>query len=294
MRNSRAYLYLSVAMIIVGTSVVAGKVITSELPIFISSFVSLLIASLLFLPTLLKEFSLKRLKPTDLLYLSLQALLGTVLYRMLLFVGLKYIDPSYAGILSALQPAFIAILAIMLLKEKLHNKQLIGVLLAVAGLVITYSSHSVKVEIGSGLFIGTGLILLSVLGEALFSVFAKKLSTSIKPFAIAGLVTIISTIMMLPFGIYDLVTFGVPAVSLVGALSVVYYGVFLTYVSFILWFKGLESVKASVAGVFTALVPVSGLVFSSLLLGDYPNKLELIGGLLIIVSIILVVYKNEK
>lgn len=281
-------------MVIVGTSVVVGKVITTELPIFISAFSSLFIASLLFLPTLLKDNAFRKIGINDLFYISLQALLGTVLYRILLFIGLKYIDSSYAGILSALQPAFITILAVIFLKEKQQARQIVGVFLAVAGLILTYASNSVKIDLNSGLFIGTGLILLSVFGEACFSVFAKKLSTEVKPFNVAGLVTVISTIMMLPLGIYDLVLNGIPKISIVGAISIVYYGVFLTYISFIFWFKGLEKVKASLAGVFTSLVPISGLIFSSLLLRDYPNRFELIGAVLIIVSIVLVVYKTEK
>jgi drug/metabolite transporter (DMT)-like permease len=73
-----------------------------------------------------------------------------------------------------------------------------------------------------------------------------------------------------------------------------YYGVFLTYLSFILWFTGLKYVSASVAGVFTALIPVSGVLLSMLFLGETPSTLEFFGGVLIILSIILVVYKNEN
>jgi len=295
MKNKNlSYLFLALAMTIVGTSVVVGKIITTSLPIFLSSFISLLTASLLFMPTLSKRNVFSSIKKSDLFYLILQAFLGTVLYRILLFTGLKYIDASYAGILSALQPAFIALLAVAFLKEKQTSVKMIGISLAVIGLILTYSSQTFKIDLNSGLFIGTALILLSVIGEACFSVFAKKLSPKIEPVMIAGIVTVISTLMMLPLGIYDFLITGIPQITLVGGLAVVYYGVFLTYISFILWFKGLDSVKASVAGIFTALVPISGILFSALLLRDYPSTFEVIGGMLIVASILLVVYKNEK
>lgn len=292
--NTTAYFYLASAMLLVGTSVVVGKVMANTMPIFLSSFLSLLIASFLYLPTLIKGKVFNKLKKSDLFYLSLQALLGTVLYRIFLFLGLQYVDASFAGILTALQPAMITILAVIFLKEKQNPKQLIGITLAVIGLLITYSSNSLKIDLNSGLFIGTILILFSILGEACFSVFAKKLSTQIKPFVIAGIVTVLSMIMMIPLSIYDLVNSGTSSINISGFIAIAYYGIFLTYISFILWFRGLEKVKASIAGIFTALVPISGLIFSAIFLKDYPNILELTGATLIIISIILVVYKNGK
>ena len=293
-KNKGAYLSLALAMILVGTSVVVGKVISSSLPIFLSTFASLLIASILFLPSLQKNRSFTNISKQDFFYLSIQALLGTVLYRIFLFLGLKYVDSSYAGILTALQPAMISLLAIIFLKEKQTLKQNIGVFLAVIGLFITYTSNSVKLDLKSGIFVGSLLIFLSIFGEACFSIFAKKVSYKVKPFEIAGIVTVISTVLLIPFAIYDLLQTSYSSISLLQITSIIYYGVFLTYISFILWFKGLEKVKAGEAGIFTALVPLAGLFFSAILLSDIPSFAEILGCLLIIISIILVVYQNEK
>lgn len=290
----KAYIYLSLAMIIVGSSVVVGKLITDSMPIFLSSFLSLLIASILFLPSIVPLIKSNKLTKGDYFYLGLQGLLGTVLYRIFFFLGLKYIDASFAGILTALQPAMISILAIFFLKERLSAKEKIGIGLAVSGLMVAYLANKVTVTLGSGLLIGTVLVLLAVLGEACFSVFAKKLNKQVSPMAIAGMVTLISCGLSLPTAVYDLLNFNITSITPFGFGLIAYYGVFLTYISFILWFKGLKNVSASVAGVFTALVPVSGILLSIVFLKETPNIFEFAGGLLIILSIILVVYKNEK
>lgn len=289
-----SYLYLSIAMLLVGTSVVAGKMISTSLPIFLSTFLGLLVASILFIPQLIPVLRKNILSKQDYLYISLQALLGTVSYRILLLISLKYVDASYAGILSALQPAMISLLAVLLLREKQTVKQILGITLAVIGLALAYSSHTTHISVSSSLFIGTILILLAVLGEAGFSVLAKKVTKKISPITIAGLVTLISCIAMIPFALYDLFFFNIGSMSLYGIGVIAYYGIFLTYISFILWFKGLQHINVSVAGVFTALAPVSGIVLSVLLLGETPNLSEIMGGILIIGSIVLVVYNHEK
>lgn len=290
----KSYIYLALAMIIVGSSVVVGKLITNSLPIFLSSFLSLLVASLLFLPSIIPLIKSRTLTRSDYFYLGLQALLGTVLYRIFFFIGLKYVDASFAGILSALQPAMISFLAVMFLRENLQMKEKIGIGLAVLGLLVAYLSNKVTLTYSSGLLIGTLLVLLAVFGEACFSVFAKKLNKQVSPMAIAGMVTFISCVLSLPTAVYDILNFDVSSISLFGIGLILYYGIFLTYISFILWFSGLKNVNASIAGIFTALVPVSGILLSIIFLKESPNLYELIGGLLIIISIIMVVYKNNK
>lgn len=187
----------------------------------------------------------------------------------------------------------ISFLAIIFLKEKQSLRQILGVILAVVGLFVTYASNSTQIDISSGIFIGSCLILLSIFGEACFSVLAKKLSIKIKPFEIADIVTVLSTIMLVPFAIYDFIMNKPSNFTVVQVFSVLFYGIFLTYISFILWFKGLEKVKAGEAGIFTALVPISGLFFSAIILFDIPNRFEVIGAILIIISIVLVVYKKS-
>jgi len=293
-KKTLSYLSMAIAMIIVGSGVVAGKLITVSLPIFLSSFLSLFIAFLLFLPTIVSTVKSKVIDKNDYFYLALQALLGTVLYRILLFISLKYIDASFAGIISALQPAAISLLAVLFLKERQTYREKIGVFLAVSGLFIAYLANKISISLTSGLLLGTILSLLAVLGEACFSVFAKKLNKNISPISTAGMVTALSCAMSFPIAFIDFTHFNIASFSILGIGLIAYYGIFLTYVSFIFWFSGLKHSTASVAGIFTALAPLSGVILSILILKETPNIFELIGGVLIILSIILVVNKNEK
>lgn len=84
MRSIKAYLYLTFSMTIVGSSLVVGKIITNSFPVFLASGLSLLVASIAFLPFLIKaENGFPRLGKKDLSVIILQALLGTFIYRIL-------------------------------------------------------------------------------------------------------------------------------------------------------------------------------------------------------------------
>lgn len=48
----------------------------------------------------------------------------------------------------------------------------------------------------------------------------------------------------------------------------IYYGFFVSFLSYVLWFKGIEKVPASNAAVFTSMVPVSSIVLSAVVLKE--------------------------
>ncbi|WP_081998888.1 DMT family transporter [Robinsoniella peoriensis] len=57
-------------------------------------------------------------------------------------------------------------------------------------------------------------------------------------------------------------------IDLSSVICVIYYGFFVSFISYVLWFKGIEKVPASNAAVFTSMVPVSSIVLSAVVLKE--------------------------
>ena len=62
--------------------------------------------------------------------------------------------------------------------------------------------------------------------------------------------------------------FDLSAMPVRAVWGIVYYGAAVSYLSYVLWFRGIAQVPASAAAAFTGLVPVSGVVLSWLVLGE--------------------------
>ena len=98
----KAYFLLAVAMSIAGSSVVAGKLMILNMPVFLAAELGI-IASLLFLVPIafVQRKKQTRLDRQTHLILLMQALFGVVLYRVFIFWGFNPPQPRQAGLSAA-------------------------------------------------------------------------------------------------------------------------------------------------------------------------------------------------
>jgi len=290
MKNIKAYTLLTFSMTIVGSSLVVGKIITNSFPVFLASGLSLFVASIAFLPILLKsEGGLPKIKQKDLLIILAQAFLGTFLYRILLLYGLKYTNAAEGGIITSTTTAVIAVLSFLLLRERLKINKILGVFFSILGVLsINLAVNQTSTGENSFAILGIILIFASVVAEALFSILAKFVSKGVKPVTMAALITMFSFLMFLPFSIFETLRFNIFTPNTYDWISVLYYGLFVTVISFSLWFKGLSMVEASTAGIFLGIVPVSSVLLSYLILKEPFSWFHVLGVLFVIIGIVFI------
>ena len=90
------------------------------------------------------------------------------------------------------------------------------------------------------------------------------------------------------FRSYEMFTTDLAAISLTGWITVIYYGTFVTVLAYLFWFAGITKVPASTAGVFTAVMPVSALTLSAIVLGEPLGWPQVVGCGCVLVGIVLI------
>ena len=291
-----AYLQLSMAMIIVGSSVVVGKLVVESFPVFLASALRFGLGSLILLPLLLvregKSFNFNR---RDGLILFLQAFTGVFLFSVFLLYGLKFTTAAEAGIITSTTPAVVAIISFLYLKERLSLNQAIGIALAVFGiLLINVLGEPFDSERGRYALLGNVLIFGAVIGEAAFTIFPKMSSQTISPLRTATVMSVLGLMMFAPFALYEALYFDFAQTTLFDWGLVAYFGVMVTVAAFLLWFDGVKRVMASEAAVFTAVMPVSAVVLSYLILGEAFAWAHVWGGLCVLAGIGFIVRTHSR
>lgn len=137
-----AYLQLTLAMIIVGSSVVVGKLIVVSVPVFLASGLRFGIASIVLVPLLIKLEGIPSLCRKDLFILFLQALTGVFGFSICLLYGLKFTGAAESGIITSTTPAVIGLISFIFLKEKLGRNNILGIVLAVLGIIVPFRNYS--------------------------------------------------------------------------------------------------------------------------------------------------------
>lgn len=278
-KRVQAYFCLSFAMAIVGSSIVIGKLMVEKIPVFLASGIRFGMASLILILWLyLSEKGFPPLTGKEKRILFFQSFFGVFLFSICLLYGVQYTTASESGIITSTTPMVIGVLAYLFLTEKMTRNIVMGILLAVCGvMVIQLFSGGDGTARGTIPWLGNLLVLLAVVGESLFTILGKMLSERLSPLAISTFVTLIGFFLFLPFAVYEGLYFDFSVPTALDWMYVVYYGVVVTVVAFFLWYKGVSMVSGSVSGVFTSVLPITTLLLSYLLLGEQWIWTHLVG-----------------
>src|SRR5208283_6211949 len=161
------------AMALAGSSVVVGKLLSVRMPVFLSVELSLFAALAAILPAQIarrREFRL--LGSRELFHMFLQALFGLVLFRAFTLTGLRFTSAVNAGVITSAAPAVMAVLARVILRERMGRTGGLGVCLAVAGLLLVNLSRLAGAT-EPGDMRGNLLVLAATVCEALLTIFRK-------------------------------------------------------------------------------------------------------------------------
>ena len=267
------HLYLSLAMITVGSTVIASKLIASGLPPFTATALRFAIALPLFLTLMrLTGTTLPKAGRRGWLLLLIQAGAGSVGYTTLLISGLRYTSAADAGFIIGTLPIVSAAIAILVLGERPHGSLLLAIALAAAGVLsITFQPGTD----GGHSPIGNLLVLGAVLCEGLFILLNKRLRVAIAPLALSTVMTGLGLAVAIPPALFELP--GIGDVTTDVLLAVSYYALVPTVGGFLLWYAGAARVSGAEASLFTALAPVSAVAFAAALLGESVTPPQLAG-----------------
>ncbi len=284
-------------MAIFGSGVVVGKLIADSFPVLLAAGLTSAIALSVLGPMLLLGEGVPRPARRDLAVIFLQALIGSVLWRIFFFEGLKRTTAVESGIISSTIPAAIGLISWLFLKERLTRRALAGIALSVAGILVVNvvgSGDGDGAAPGSTRLLGNLLIFGSVLSDALFTIFGKVAAARVSPLAIATLVNLFGLALFAPLAIAEAGRVDLAAVPLGAWAALVYFGVALSAVVFVLWIRGVAVVPASTAGVFTGVLPISTVVLSYLFLREPFAWSHPVGLACVLVGIWLVTGSNPR
>jgi drug/metabolite transporter (DMT)-like permease len=280
--RSAAHLQLTAAMLTVGSTVIASKIIGAGLDPLPATALRFGIALPVFLLLMrLTRTAFPRPGLRDALLLVAQAAIGSVGYTVLLIAGTQRTSASDAGIILGTLPAVCALTAALVLGERLRASTLVAVATASLGVGLVTLAPAGPHD-GARSLAGNAMILGAVVCESLFVLLNKRLSKPWSPLAQAAAMTGLGFIVSSAFALPGW-SGAAHAVPMRAVFGVVWYALVPTVAGFWLWYAGAARVPGGEAAVFTAVAPVSGVALATLLLGE-PLTLMRVMGLALVVA----------
>ncbi|MCI2256683.1 EamA family transporter [Domibacillus sp. PGB-M46] len=206
------------------------------------------------------------------------------------FIGVKLADAHTGSLITATTPAFTLILARLFLKEKLTARNIIALLLATFGVIITIEWDN---QMGNYLW---GILVLAgaAVSWALLSVSVKEAAHKFSSVEITTYGVFFALIMTTPFAVWELQSKEILFQNTAVILGVIYLGVVSTAGAFFLWNKGMELMDAGTGSLFFFFQPIVGAFLGWLLLNEHIGINFVIGGFLILVGIFVITSKPKN
>ena len=220
------------------------------------------------------------------------SLVANTLQYSVTYTGLNLIDASAAVLLVQTEVPFGVLFAYFMLKEKPTIRSLIGIAVAFVGVYILTGSPNLE-----GKFLG---IFLTILGSAIWAlgqVLVKPLSKEISPLTLVAWLAIFSgPILIFLSSILDGNTIIYIKSANFNSWAIAFYlGFFMQPVTYGCFYYVLKNNPLyKVLPIVTMGIPLTGLLAAILLLGEKPTTELYLGGFIILIGVILILYTKQK
>ncbi|HIH09279.1 MAG TPA: EamA family transporter [Candidatus Diapherotrites archaeon] len=267
-----AYAAAIISVILLGTSFAATKLGLAEMAPVTFALLRVFLASVIFLAWIYLGGNFALLKKAftkDWPVFMLAGLTGIALAYIFENIAIVFTPTSQVSLVLVTDTLLIALLAFLFLKEKITAKNLAGIFIGIAGvlLIIFHGYDPLSVLIPAG-FAGSILALFSSLAWAIYTILLKKKAEEYGPL----IATAASTMLGIPFLlIASLLLEGSPLSlpsSINGALLLIYLSIFDSVLAFYLWTYALSCLKASNVGAIVLLMPIVASVLGVAFFGE--------------------------
>lgn len=218
----------------------------------------------------------------DLPGIALTGIVGIGIYNLALNVGETSVPAGVASFLVNTAPIFTALLALVLLHERLRLWGWIGMSVSFVGVAAT----ALGIQEGFHLDVRAIIVLVAALAQSIYFVSQKPYLKRYSAFQYTSYAIWAGTIFLLFFS--SGMIREVQSAPLNATLAMIYLGVFPGAIAYVSWAYVLAHLSAARAASFLYLVPALAIGIAWIWLGEFPTPVSFLGGVLVIAGVILV------
>ncbi|WP_206154667.1 DMT family transporter [Clostridium beijerinckii] len=224
----------------------------------------------------------EQIQKEDRMRIALSGFLGITLYFAIENIGVSMTSSSNSALIVASFPAVTTLLEFFIYHSKPNIKKVLGIILAIIGVAVLTQINvdgNSKSMLGNIILIGAGIVW------AFYNFITRDLTNKYSAMTLTYYQMLAGFIFFLPFVIIEGKTWRMPTMTSASAL--IYLSVGCSIVAFLLYNLGLRKLSASISVSLMNLVPVLGLIFSILILHERVSTVQILGGVIVIVGVIL-------
>ncbi len=216
------------------------------------------------------------------------ALTGIVLDNTLIYIAGHTIDAVSMSLLNLLGPIFLVWLTVFFLKVPVRIGQIIGMAIAVIGVMVIVTNGRWSGLTGSMWRIGDVWIILNAFCFAVYSFLQYKRPAYLPQATLLAATVIVGVMMLLPFLVMTTPWDRISSFSVTDYSIFIYLGIFNSVLAYLCWNNALGRIGSMKTGIVYYLLPVFSMIEAAFFLGIYIGWPQVIGGIGVIVGVYIV------
>lgn len=214
-------------------------------------------------------------------YLIIGALNAAIPFTLIATAAI-YLDASMSAILNSLTPVFTALIVWGWMNEKVSVRKLGGIFLGMigVGILVGWSQVVYTQEV----IMAVVLSILSTVSYGFAGVYAKTAFRGVPPLALATGQQMGASILLLPFTVFNLPQ-SIENITPVVVVSVIGLALFCTAIAYLLYFFLIDRVGPTKTLHVTLLIPLFGVIWAVVFLGEVITGGTVLGMLAILASV---------
>jgi drug/metabolite transporter (DMT)-like permease len=210
-------------------------------------------------------------------------LTGIFAYNAFFFSGLKEVEAGRAAVIIANNPISITFFSVILFREKIGLRRILGIAISVFGAIVVITKGDVAGIFQEGFGRGEFYIFCCVLSWTAYSLIGKRVMKRLSPLVTVTYSSIAGTVLLLPVALREGMPGQLPNYSGIDWAGLAYLGVFGTVVGFTWFYQGMHRMGPVRASQFINFVPVFAVTLAFLILKE-PITLSLLFGTALVIT----------
>ena len=280
--ENKYWILITILGAVWGSAFMFIKIATLELGPIALVNIRLAVAGLIFIPFLLQQKYLKHFR-SNLKNILVLSVINTALpFSLFAYASLES-SSNMLSILNGTTAIMAVVISTIWLKIRLNFFQIMGVFIGLFGIVVLANPDNVYISMKATIF-----CLSAAFCYALSANYIQKFAYKTNTIVLIGWSLVIASVLLLPITFFNLPS-QLPSKNVI--FSILWLGVISTGVAFLGYVRLIEKVGAVKTATVAYFIPVFGVIWGYVFLGEPITLQILIGMILILIGI---VFTNKR
>lgn len=272
-KDSKIYVLMVIAAFFWAAAFIAGKYTGPYIPSASVTCMRFAIAAVMLYFIMRDTESKKgedayRFRKRDIPRFLFTGIVGMAGYHVFFFEAMHYTSVANASVIRAADPVVTVLIAFAFLHQRVPLKQLFGILLSLAGVVLTITEGHPLQLLSEAFNRGDLYMIFAVLGWSAYGVYSKSRCSHIPPVVLTFYSFLVCAAVLLPFSLMEKPWVFIPEIPAAAWAALIFMGVFSSGVAYYIQQAALRRIGPARCSVFVNLVPIFSFILAAVLLGE--------------------------